>query len=221
VLRDSYSGVTLQPGSLTAVAANEPEDAIAIADRLGRYTGGDVTFGAADLATMPMSEVRSRILVAENAARLFTGRLRDELDVRGGASDDEVRQALHAACATDIVEALPEGLDAQVAESGREFSGGQQQRLRLVRALLADPEVLILVEPTSAVDAHSEARIAERLAKARAGKTTLICTTSPLVLDRTDHVIYVEAGRVLAEGAHRDLLDSSPEYAATVTRGED
>jgi ABC-type multidrug transport system fused ATPase/permease subunit len=221
VLRDSYSGVTLQPGSLTAVAANEPEDAIAIADRLGRYTGGDVTFGAADLATMPMSEVRSRILVAENAARLFTGRLRDELDVRGGASDDEVRQALHAACATDIVEALPEGLDEQVAESGREFSGGQQQRLRLVRALLADPEVLILVEPTSAVDAHSEARIAERLAKARAGKTTLICTTSPLVLDRTDHVIYVEAGRVLAEGAHRDLLDSSPEYAATVTRGED
>ncbi|GAA3577213.1 ABC transporter ATP-binding protein [Nonomuraea rosea] len=221
VLRDSYSGVTVQPGSLTAVAANEPEDAIAIADRLGRYTAGDVTFGATELASLPMPEIRSRILVADNGARLFTGRLRDELDVRGGASDLQVSQALDAACATDIVEALPDGLDAQVAESGREFSGGQQQRLRLVRALLTDPEVLILVEPTSAVDAHSEARIAERLAKARAGKTTLICTTSPLVLDRTDHVIYVEGGRVLAEGAHRELLDSSPEYAATVTRGED
>ncbi|MFC4012277.1 ABC transporter transmembrane domain-containing protein [Nonomuraea purpurea] len=221
VLRDSYSGVTVQPGALTAVTADTPEDAIAIADRLGRYTGGDVTFGPADLSTLPLSEVRSRILVADNGARLFAGRLRDELDVRGDATDEQVTWALEAACATDIVEALPDGLSTVVNEAGREFSGGQQQRLRLARALLADPEVLILVEPTSAVDAHSEARIAERLAKARAGRTTLICTTSPLVLDRTDHVIYVEDGRVLAEGTHRQLLDGSPQYAAAVTRGED
>ncbi|MFI7452523.1 ABC transporter transmembrane domain-containing protein [Nonomuraea sp. NPDC049714] len=221
VLRDSYSGVTVQPGRLTALAAGSPEDAIVIADRLGRYSDGDVTFGAADLATLPIHEVRARILVADNGARLFTGRLRDELDVRGTASDEQLEQALYAACAEDIVEALPGGLDAQVAEAGREFSGGQQQRLRLARALLADPEVLILVEPTSAVDAHSEVRIAERLAKARAGRTTLICTTSPLVLDRTDQVIYVRDGRVHAEGVHRDLLDTSPDYAATVTRGED
>ncbi|MEV0165424.1 ABC-type multidrug transport system fused ATPase/permease subunit [Nonomuraea fuscirosea] len=221
VLRDSYSGVTLQPGSLTAVAASTPDDAAAIADRLGRYAEGDVTFGAVELRTLPIDQVRSRILVADNGARLFNGRLRDELDVRGGADDDEVRAALHAACATDIVDALPEGLDAEVAEAGREFSGGQQQRLRLARALLSDPEVLILVEPTSAVDAHSEARIADRLAKARAGRTTMICTTSPLVLDRAEHVIYVEDGRVLAEGTHRQLLDTSPQYAATVTRGED
>ncbi|RVX44642.1 ABC-type bacteriocin/lantibiotic exporter with double-glycine peptidase domain [Nonomuraea polychroma] len=281
VLRDSYSGVTVQPGMLTAVAANAPEDAIAIADRLGRYTNGDVTFGAADLSSLPLDEVRHRILVADNAARLFTGRLRDELTVRtsllpshtdhapspdadgdcrpggrdtapgrmralvqaglpgrrggqpggggfeggigliDGADDERMREALYTACAEDIIEALPDGLDTWVAEAGREFSGGQQQRLRLVRALLADPEVLILVEPTSAVDAHSEARIAERLTRSRIGKTTLICTTSPLVLDRTDHVIYVEGGRVLAEGTHRQLLDSSPEYAATVTRGED
>ncbi|GAA1663329.1 ABC transporter ATP-binding protein [Nonomuraea maheshkhaliensis] len=221
VLRDSYSGVTLQPGSLTAVAASSPDDAAAIADRLGRYAEGDVTFGAVELRTLPIDQVRSRILVADNGARLFNGRLRDELDVRGGADDDEVRSALHTACATDIVEALPEGLDAEVAEAGREFSGGQQQRLRLARALLSDPEVLILVEPTSAVDAHSEARIADRLAKARAGRTTMICTTSPLVLDRAEHVIYVEDGRVLAEGTHRQLLDTSPQYATTVTRGED
>ncbi|MEV0622834.1 ABC transporter ATP-binding protein [Nonomuraea sp. NPDC050404] len=221
VLRDSYSGVTLQPGTLTAVAASAPEDAITIADRLGRYTEGDVTFGAVELRTLPIDQVRSRILVADNGARLFNGRLHDELDVRGKAAPEQVHRALEAACATDIVEALPDGLDAVVAEAGREFSGGQQQRLRLARALLTDPEVLILVEPTSAVDAHSEARIAERLAKARAGRTTMICTTSPLVLDRAEHVIYVENGRVLAEGTHLQLLDSSPEYAATVTRGED
>ncbi|MFF0774037.1 ABC transporter transmembrane domain-containing protein [Nonomuraea wenchangensis] len=225
VLRDSYSGVTVQPGVLTAVAASSPEDAVAIADRLGRYANGDVTFGPADLSSLPLDEVRHRILVADNSARLFTGRLRDELDVRARdteAAGDEgrVKEALRAACAEDIVEALPDGLDTWVAEAGREFSGGQQQRLRLARALLADPEVLILVEPTSAVDAHSEARIAQRLAESRVGKTTLVCTTSPLVLDRTDHVVYVEDGRVLAEGTHRQLLDISPAYATTVTRGE-
>ncbi|MEV0629932.1 ABC transporter ATP-binding protein [Nonomuraea wenchangensis] len=225
VLRDSYSGVTVQPGVLTAVAASSPEDAVAIADRLGRYADGDVTFGPADLSSLPLDEIRRRILVADNGDRLFTGRLRDELDVRpqnGVAPGDEgrVKEALHVACAEDIVEALPDGLDTWVAEAGREFSGGQQQRLRLARALLADPEVLILVEPTSAVDAHSEARIAQRLAESRVGRTTLVCTTSPLVLDRTDHVVYVEDGRVLAEGTHRQLLDSSPAYAATVTRGE-
>jgi ABC-type bacteriocin/lantibiotic exporter with double-glycine peptidase domain len=219
-LRDLTSGVRLRPGQLTALTASTPEQAIEIADRLGRYTDGRVLFGGVDLATLPLADVRSRILVADNATRLFTGRLRDELDVRG-VDDSLVKEALHAACAEDIVDALPDGLESHVAESGREFSGGQQQRLRLARALIADPEVLILVEPTSAVDAHSEARIAERLARARSGKTTLVCTTSPLVLDRTDHVIYVEDGSVLAEGTHRALLLDSREYATTVTRGED
>ncbi|TQS24749.1 ABC transporter ATP-binding protein [Microbispora sp. KK1-11] len=225
ILRDGESGVEVRPGRLTALAAAAPEDAIAIADRLGRFAPGDVTLGGAPLAKLPLTEVRRHILVADNGARLFTGRLRDELDVRGTASDEDVRQALYAACAEDIVAALPEGLDAHVAESGREFSGGQQQRLRLARALLGDAEILILAEPTSAVDAHTEARVAERLGKARSGRATLVCTTSPLVLDRADHVLYVEGGVVRAEGSHRVLLETEPAYRATVTReltrGED
>ncbi|WP_182899961.1 ABC transporter ATP-binding protein [Microbispora sp. H10830] len=225
MLRDGESGVEVRPGRLTALAAAAPEDAIAIADRLGRFAPGDVTVGGTPLAELPLAEARRHILVADNGARLFTGRLRDELDVRGTATDEDVRQALYASCAEDIVAALPEGLDAHVAESGREFSGGQQQRLRLARALLAHAEILILVEPTSAVDAHTEARVAERLGKARAGRATLVCTTSPLVLDRADHVLYVEGGVVRAEGSHRALLETEPAYRATVTReltrGED
>jgi ABC-type multidrug transport system fused ATPase/permease subunit len=116
--------------------------------------------------------------------------------------------------------ALPDGLDTEIAERGREFSGGQQQRLRLARALVADAPITILVEPTSAVDAHTEARIAARLHAARIGRTTVIATTSPLLLDRVDHVIYVEDGKAIAEGSHRALLNSEPRYATTVTRGE-
>lgn len=165
--------------------------------------------------------VRDLILVADNDARLFVGPLRAELDPRDRATDDQIWAALAAASATEVVEALPEGLDAIVAERGREFSGGQQQRLRLTRALLAGTPTLLMVEPTSAVDAHTEARIAARIGDYRAGLTTLIASTSPLVLDRADHVIYVEDGKVLTEGTHRELLRTEPRYRATVTRAED
>ena len=85
---------------------------------------------------------------------------------------------------------------------------------------LADPPILVLVEPTSAVDAHTEARIALRLREARAGKTTVVITASPLMLDQADRVVLVEDGRVVAEGTHRELLRTSDAYRWTVTRGE-
>ncbi|MDG4828505.1 ABC transporter ATP-binding protein [Solwaraspora sp. WMMD1047] len=220
-LVDVTSGLVLRPGRLTAIAAADPADATALADRLGRYTDAEVTLHGVPLEELALATVRERILVADNDARLFSGPLRAELDPRDAAGDAEIAAALAAASATDIVAALPDGLDSHVAERGREFSGGQQQRLRLVRALVADPEILILVEPTSAVDAHTEARIAARLRAARRGRTTLICSTSPLVLDRAEHVIFVDDGKVVAEGTHRELLDSQPRYAATVTRAED
>jgi ABC-type multidrug transport system fused ATPase/permease subunit len=214
-LTDPASGLVVRPGRLTAIAAADPVEAQAIADRLGRYTrDGAVRYGGLPLAEV--AGLRRRILVAVNEDRLFSGRLWDEL--AGAAGDAELHAALHAACARDIVDEV--GLDSQVEEAGREFSGGQRQRLRLVRALAADPEVLVLMEPTSAVDAHTEAAIASRLARARRGRTTVVCTTSPLVLDRADHVVYVEGGRVVAEGTHSDLLRTTPAYAATVTRGE-
>mgnify|MGYP001195790302 FL=1 len=115
----------------------------------------------------------------------------------------------------------PDGLDSTVEERGRSFSGGQRQRLGLARALLADADVLVLVEPTSAVDAHTEARIAARLAAHRAGRTTVLMTASPLLLDHADHVVFLDGGVVVAEGSHHRLLRSCPAYRSTVTRGED
>jgi ABC-type bacteriocin/lantibiotic exporter with double-glycine peptidase domain len=220
-LVDPESGVVIPPGRFTAIAAARPEDAAAIADRLGRFAPGLARLDGVALADLDRATVRRLVLVADNEARLFSGRLRDELT--GGATRrrERIQAALRAANAEDIVAALPDGLDELIAEQGREFSGGQQQRLRLARALLADPPVLVLVEPTSAVDAHTEDRIADRLREARAGRTTVVCTTSPLVLDRAEQVTYVEAGRAVVTGTHRELLARHKGYAMTVTRGED
>jgi ABC-type bacteriocin/lantibiotic exporter with double-glycine peptidase domain len=124
------------------------------------------------------------------------------------------------AAAEDVLVALGAGLDETVDERGRQFSGGQRQRLVLARVLLARPEILVLVEPTSAVDAHTEARIARRLHAYRAGRTTVIVTTSPLVLDQADAVVLVEDGQVTATGRHRELLRESDAYRDVVTRGE-
>ncbi|MFG2038227.1 ABC transporter transmembrane domain-containing protein [Dactylosporangium sp. NPDC048998] len=213
-LDDPDSGLVVRENRLTAVAAVRPEDAAAIADRIALLApGSSARLHGVPLREMALEDVRRRIVLADNDGRLFRGPLREE--VGDGATLDD-------AAARDIVDALPDGLDTEIAERGRDFSGGQQQRLRLARALALDPPVLVLVEPTSAVDAHTEARIAERLPAARAGRTTVVCTTSPLLLDRADTVAFVGAdGRVAATGPHRELLDTCPEYAATVTRGED
>jgi ABC-type multidrug transport system fused ATPase/permease subunit len=215
-LDDPDSGVRIYAGRLTAIAAADPADAQMIVDRLGRYDPASrARLSGVPLAELAVATVRERILVADNDARLFNGPLRESL------AGPDLARVLHTASAEDIIDGLPDGLDTEVMERGREFSGGQQQRLKLVRALLADPPVLLLVEPTSAVDAHTEARIADRLAPHRRGRTTVVCTTSPLLLDRAEHVIYVERGRVVAEGRHRDLLSRTTSYRATVTREED
>jgi ABC-type multidrug transport system fused ATPase/permease subunit len=170
---------------------------------------------------MPVEALRRRVLVSEAEPRLFTGTLRGEVDPYARHDDRDVLRALQIADAHDVLDALPERLDAVVEERGRSLSGGQRQRLALARAVLADPEVLVLVEPTSAVDAHTEARIADRLRDARAGRTTLVTTTSPLLLDRADRVALLVDGRVVATGTHRELLHGEPRYRDTVVRGED
>ncbi|MGC5331254.1 ABC transporter transmembrane domain-containing protein [Micromonospora sp. DT62] len=220
-LHDRSSGLTVRAGHLTAVAAADPADALALADRLGRYAVSDATWGGVPLTAVDLDQVRARILVADHDAHLFAGTLREVLrGARPGDDRERITAALHAASAEDVVEALPDGLDTPLDTRARSLSGGQRQRVRLARALLAEPEVLILVEPTSAVDAHTEARIAERLRRARAGRTTVVLTTSPLLLGRADEVAHLVAGRVAATGTHADLLDRDPGYRRLVARGD-
>jgi len=219
VLVDVASGLRVLPGRVTALVSEPPTDAALVADRLGRFVEGDVLWGDVRLDALPRAAVRRRIVVSDTGALLFSGRLGDQLAaVQSGRLT--TADAVHAAAAVDVLEALPEGLDSIVVEKGRSFSGGQRQRLVLARALVSDPEILILVEPTSAVDAHTEARIAERLAHVRHGRTTVVTTSSPLMLTRADVVAFLEDGRVLAEGTHSELLATCPAYRAVVNRDE-
>jgi len=217
-LYDVRSGLRARGGRLTAVVSEQPDESAALADRLGLCAAepdDDVRLGDVPLTLLRRAEVRRRIVVSDTAATLFSGRLADRLDVTGAGGVD---RALDTASATDILEALPEGLETLVAERGRTFSGGQRQRLVLARALTVDPEVLVLVEPTSAVDAYTEARIAARLRRHREGRTTVVTTSSPLMLDAVDEVAFLRAGRVVATGRHGDLLDTDAEYRRVVTR---
>ncbi|MFD3590944.1 ABC transporter transmembrane domain-containing protein [Streptomyces sp. NPDC058683] len=259
VLHDPESGVRVRPGRLTALVGASPTETGAVVDRLGRYTPSNVTWGETRLDAVPLPEVRSRILVADNDAHFFADSLRNSLRGAGlhqmsghdtpqrgaglyqtcgcrraGATsphspapatqpsdtspDARTTHALHAAAATDILQALPAGLDSPIDAQARNLSGGQRQRIRLARALLTDPEVLLAVEPTSALDAHTEALVAERLRTARAGRTTLLTTTSPLMLARADEVIYLVDGKVAATGTHEGLLEYAPGYRALVAR---
>ena len=217
-LYDERSGLRVRPGVLLAIVSEQPDESALLADRLGMTASpvdDDVRLGDVPLTSLSPVEVRERIVVSDTAALFFSGRLGDRLDITGRG---DVARALDTASASDILEALPEGLDAIVAERGRSFSGGQRQRLVLARALAADPEILVLVEPTSAVDAHTEARIAARLREHRAGRTTVVTTSSPLMLDAADEVAFLSAGRVVATGSHADLLRTNPEYRRVVTR---
>jgi len=219
-LVDPASGVVVVPGQFTALVSADPEDTAQIAQRLGRLLPGrhGVRWGEVDLDDLPIDRVRSLVVVSGADPHLFSGPVRDAL---GGADDAAREVAVHVASASDAIDSLDGGLDGELEERGRALSGGQRQRLALARAVLRDPEVLVLVEPTSAVDAHTEARIAQRLAARRAGRTTVVVTASPLLLDTADTVLFVQDGAATATGRHRDLLRTHPAYRDVVLRGED
>jgi ABC-type multidrug transport system fused ATPase/permease subunit len=220
-LTDRRSGLVVEPGLLTCVVSAVPQEGVELLDRLGRFVDDDgVALGGVPVADLSVEVVRRRIVVSETDPMLFSGPLQEELDPWGRATAEQVLAAIEVANAEDVLDALPEGLAGLVEERGRSLSGGQRQRLVLARALVADPEILLLVDPTSAVDAHTEARIARRLRAARRGRTTVVLAASPLLLDQADRVVFLEGGVVAAIGTHRELLQSAPAYRATVTREE-
>ncbi|WP_416986619.1 ABC transporter transmembrane domain-containing protein [Streptomyces sp. T028] len=231
-LHDPATGMLVPVGRLTAVVCDEPKTATRLVERLGGYGPWDeddvpsALLGGVALDSLPAAAVRAMVLVQTKDPVLLSGTVRELLDVpRSGRV--AAAEALAAAQCDDVLTSLsltsprpPEDpLAVHITERGRSVSGGQRQRLALARSLVTDPDVLILDEPTSAVDSYTEARIAEALTKIRAGRTTVVLTFSPLLLDQADQVLFVSGDRVRASGPHRHLVHTEPEYAALVVRG--
>ncbi|MFJ2026606.1 ABC transporter transmembrane domain-containing protein [Streptomyces sp. NPDC087897] len=187
-----------------------------------------VLLGAIALDDIPLDAARAAILVQDKDPVLLSGTLRELLDVpsSGLVTADA---ALEAAQCGDVLDALAQAspdnegdpMRTRITERGRSLSGGQRQRLALARSLVTDPEALVLDEPTSAVDSHTEARVAAGIAELRRGRTTVAFASSPLLLDAADRVVLVHEGTVVAVGDHRGLLRTEPRYRAVVTRETD
>ncbi|MFF4054471.1 ABC transporter ATP-binding protein [Streptomyces sp. NPDC001668] len=229
-LYDPVTGLLAPSGRLTAVVCGDPDAAGLLAERLGGHPseeGTSVLLGGVPLDELPLVSARTAVLVQDKDPVLLSGTLRELLDVpaSGGVGAED---ALAAAQCADVLAALVQGslgaedpMDARITERGRSLSGGQRQRLALARSLFTDPEVLVLDEPTSAVDSHTEARIAQAVRNLRAGRTTVVFTSSPLLLDHADRVVLVHEGEVSAVGVHRELVRREPLYRAVVTRETD
>ncbi|MFF2305169.1 ABC transporter ATP-binding protein [Streptomyces sp. NPDC058128] len=217
----TLKGVDLElpAGSLTGIVARDAaaaNDLLVCLAREADPSAGAVELDGAPLTSLDPDALRRVVLVAHHDADLFESTLLD--NVRAGAADDTaaVERALRASAADDVARLLPDGGDTLLAERGRSLSGGQRQRVALARALAADRPVLVLHDPTTAVDTVTESHIAARLREVRRDRTTILVTTSPALLAVTDRVIVLEDGAVQATGRHTELLAADATYRAAV-----
>jgi len=213
----------LRAGQLTGIAVTDPAGAEALLRCLGRETdpeSGSVELDGVPLTRLDPAGLRAAVLVAAHDAALFEGSLAanvtPEDDSQGGEDGLLTERVMAAARADEVADSLPHGTATDVGEGGRSLSGGQRQRVLLARALRAEPPVLVVHDPTTAVDTVTEGRIADGLREFRQGRTTIVVTNSPALLAVTDHVILLDAGRVGAEGTHADLVRTDATYRTAV-----
>ncbi|MFH8793664.1 ABC transporter ATP-binding protein [Streptomyces sp. NPDC017941] len=208
-------------GEFVAIAAYQPHAAADLAAILAAKVPphayeGTVRVSGQELADLSVTAVREHMLVNPYDGEIFAGTLRTNIDPSG--TSRSVAEAVEASMLTDVVALHREGLDYAVRDRGANLSGGQRQRLSLARALAADTEVLVLHDPTTAVDAVTEQLIARKVAQLRRGRTTIVLTSSPALLDVADRVLVLDEGAITAEDTHRHLLATDEGYCRAVAR---
>ncbi|MEW1813800.1 MULTISPECIES: ABC transporter ATP-binding protein [Streptomyces] len=186
----------------------------ALVPRLHEITAGRITLDGQDITALTRAELRSRVALAFEEPTLFSATVGENvlMGADGSAGQTELRGALEVAQA-DFVDRLPGGTATQVGEQGLSLSGGQRQRLALARAVVGGPRFLVMDDPLSALDVHTEALVEEALRRVLKGTTALVVAHRPSTVLLADRVALLSGGRVTAVGTHQELLRESAEYA--------
>ena len=218
VLRDV--NLVLAPGetvALVGATGSGKTTLLNLVPRLADVTGGVVRLDGTDVSDLPLPLLRSRVGCAFEDPTLFSASVRENVTFGAAdATDEDVRAALAAAQASFVYE-LPWGLDTRIGEQGMALSGGQRQRVALARAILSRPSVLVLDDPLSALDVHTEALVSEALSRVLAQTTALVVAHRPSTVLLADRVALLDGGRIVAEGTHRELLARHAGYRALMS----
>lgn len=175
---------------------------------------GHVLIDGLDNRCVDLLALRSHIAIVSQQPAMFTGNVRENIRYgRPDASDEQVMEAAQAAFASEFIEQLPEGYDSYLGESGIRLSGGQRQRLAIARAILKNAPILLLDEATSALDAESERKVQMALDALMQNRTTIVIAHRLATVMNVDTIVVMDAGRVVAQGTHQELLVSCPLYA--------
>ena len=213
VLKDL--SLQVEPGQVVALVGASGAGKSTLFSLLLRFNiaqAGRVLLDGHDLSELRARDLRQAVALVPQQSRVFSGTVADAIRFGRLASQEAVREAARVANADGFIEALPGGYGARLEERGGNLSGGQLQRLAIARAVLGDPSVLLLDEATSALDAESEDAVQRGLEQAMAGRTVLVIAHRLATVQGADRILVLEAGRVLEEGTHRDLLALGGRY---------
>lgn len=224
---DMLTGIDLdvRPGetmALVGLSGSGKTTLTALVPRLYDVTGGAITLDGVDLRDLPLDELRSAVATAFEDPILFSASVRENVALGlTDHSDETVGTALAVAAATDFTSRLPWGLSTRIGEQGLTLSGGQRQRLALARAVAGRPSVLVLDDPLSALDVHTEAEVEAALRRVLRQATALVVAHRPSTVSLADRVALLADGRIVAVGTHAELMGSRADYRAVLSTMED